>query len=341
MYRKVYTIKMSTISENEIEEMFNEAKSLLNSTKKTDIPNPKNIHMCNHCNSLNTLYSDVQNGIVVCTACGVINENHMIDDTAEWSFGADEAASGGKDPARCGMPTSEFFPKSSCSTIMSGGKNKNSLMHRLHMQMSMDYVERSRYHLFKKIGNMCDSLPSTILDSTKHLYLAMADEKLSRGNVRLGLIACCILYACKQNNAPRSIKEIACMCQIEPSTVNNAHKIFQDIMKDHSISKYFSDTIEVDDLTSRYCSYLQLDRKISCQITKTVSQMKQKIDDTHILIGKTPSAITATCILYIIQKQKIDLSKKAISIKLNTSVVTLNKLSVILQNNCILFDDLF
>ena len=90
------------MDQNDLESMFQQAKSL---RQKDTVEIPKiDKTLCKSCNK-RTLLDDFSNGIIVCTSCGVINDDHIIDESAEWSFGADEAASGGKDPARCGMPT--------------------------------------------------------------------------------------------------------------------------------------------------------------------------------------------------------------------------------------------
>ena len=325
---------MFTASEDEIELMFNEARSLIPSKIETK----KDQNQCNQCGKT-SLLNDFANGIIVCTACGVINNNQLIDDSAEWNFGADEAATGGKDPSRCGMPVNRFFEKSGCSTIIAGSANKNYLMKKLHAQMSMDYVERSRYHMFKKIEKMCDSLSPNTFETVKHYYVIMANEKLSRGNVRLGLIACCIYYACKKDKISRSIKEISSMCDISPSIFNNSHKIFRDIMKDHIPHALFEETTQVDDLVLRFCGYLNFDRKQRSYFLKKISNMNKIIDKTQILIGKTPGAITASCIYYICQKENIEINKMFISKQVNVSIVTINKIYQLLKNNSHLFDE--
>ena len=325
------------LSQDELNDMFNEANMFLKPTPdNTIITKKQNDFFCESCNDY-SLISDKLNGIIVCTKCGIITTNQLIDDSAEWAFGADEAASGGKDPARCGMPTSVFFPKSSCSTIITGGKN-NHLMKKLHMQMSMDYVERSRYHLFNKIGRMCDVLSPIVLETTKHIYLDLEKLKLSRGNVRKGLIACCIFYACKQHNMSRSIKEIASICDIEPAVVNNSNKVFQSVMADHYISEHFKETTETDDLLSRFCSYLSLQRKDTSQIIKIIKPIQDYMDEEQLLIGKTPSAITAAYILYAVEKLSFNITKKTISEKLNVSIVTINKISQTIHNNSEFFN---
>ena len=325
------------LDRSDLEEMFQQAKSFQSNTIIDS--KPKDLNNCKTCKK-QTLLDDFTNGIIVCTSCGTINTDQIIDESAEWNFGADEAASGGKDPARCGMPTNPFFEKSGCSTMINSAGNKNFFMKKLHAQMSMDYVERTRYHMFVKIGRMCESLSPSVLETVKHYYVQMAKEKLSRGNVRLGLIACCIFYACKKDKVTRSIKEVSAMCEIEPSVFNNAHKKFRDIMKHHIPNELFEETTQVDDLITRFCGYLNFDRQKRCYFHKKITIMNNIIDKTQMLIGKTPSAITASCIFYICQKSKMDITKKYISQQVNVSIVTINKIYQLLETNSHLFNEL-
>ena len=72
----------------------------------------------------------------------------------------------------------------------------------------------------------------------------------------LGLIACCIFYACKKHKVLHGVlKKYLAMCDIEPSVFNNAHKIFQRYNESTcSNSELFDESTQVDDLVSRFCS---------------------------------------------------------------------------------------
>jgi len=330
------------MSEEEMDLMFQEYKSTKELMNPIEPKIPDKQQDKNKCKNIKcqkeSIINDYKNGIMVCTSCGTINEDRVIDDSAEWNFGAEAIEGGQKDPARCGMPVNPLLEKSSVSTIITGGKN-NYFMKRLHMQMSMDYVERSRWHIFNDINKKCEHLSSAIAESSKHFYVEMSKHKLSRGNVRKGLIACCIFYSCIHHSVSRSIKEIACLCDITPSVLNNANKIFQEIIKGHIDESLFLDNIQVDDLTSRFCSYLNLQKQIRIIVVKAVKRINDIVEKSNILIGKTPSAITAGIILYVLTKNQVQFQKKNASSQLNVSIVTLNKVIQILNNNESMFND--
>ena len=47
--------------------------------------------ICSSCKE-NSVIDDYANGVSVCTSCGTVNDNQILDTTPEWSYGAEEAA---------------------------------------------------------------------------------------------------------------------------------------------------------------------------------------------------------------------------------------------------------
>ena len=313
--------------------------SYLKSTDKNIEENVNLLSTCINCKS-DTLFSDVINGTIVCTSCGLVNENNYIDESAEWNFNSDDASQG-KDPSRCGCPTNPFFEKSSMSTFIGGKGKTNWLLRRIHQQQSMDYVERARWHVFENINRIADanSLPSIVTNQVKLYYKELSEKKLSRGGVRQGLIACCFLYACKICNVPRSVKEIAHICDIDTAKINNATKIFEDVMniKD-SISDNETSNTKSNDLITRFVAHLNLEKQQKQKLIKKIDVLNTQIEKTGILVGKTPSAITSAMIFVILTKDGHSINKKNLANQHNISVVTLNKIVKLIEKHEHLFD---
>lgn len=291
--------------------------------------NAEDINACANCKAYD-IKLDYASGTMVCTSCGLVNEDRIIDESAEWSYGPDDSS--GKDPSRCGAPVNHLLEKSSLSTMISKSwmDKKHHLLQRLHQQNSMDYVERSRYHVFEKIQRMTNNynLPDIITEQAKAYYKTLSEKKLSRGSIRNGLIACCIMYACELHNVPRSTKEISEMCDVDTSVINNASKIFCEYItvesKDNSLSS---------NLVKRYCSQIGIPKEDEYKIIREVTKLSIDIDKTGIMVGKTPGAVTSAIIFYVCEKNKMNVQKKIISKAHNVSVVTLNKLIGIIKTN--------
>ena len=287
-----------------------------------------------------TIIYDTKNGSTVCRNCGVVDESNFIDESAEWTFGGEESVYG-KDPSRCGMPTNDLLPNSSISTKIQASykDSKFKMLNRIHEQTSMDYKERARYHVFErisKIGVENGSLPTHVVEKAKFFYMKLAEKKLSRGNIRKGLIACCIMYACKEYKICRSVKEISLMSDVDVSTINTTSKTFFDYMKDELTCN--NETC-VDDLTRRFCSYAGIqDRKTIAKISNEVTRIHNIVSSSGLLTGKTPSAVTSSIMYYVINNMGLkNITKKLLCEKHNISVVTLNKIHAIIVENKELF----
>lgn len=292
---------------------------------------------CKGCDSF-TIREDSVNGILVCTSCGVIKEDYMIDNRGECNFSNGDDKK--KDPSRCGVPVNPLLEKSSMSTMIQYS-NKHHFMRRLHNQMSMNYVERSRYHVFEnisKMGSEIGKLSPVIIDQAKCYYKTVSERKLSRGVIRKGLIACCIMYACKSLNVPRSIKEISAMTNVPVTTLNKTSKLFMKLMGDELQSVKGKDAmLEFTDSThliNRYCNLLRIPNKqYESKLIREVRRIDNDMKQNGVLDCKTPTAITSGIIMYAADKLDMNLSKTTISDLFHISVVTINKIVKIITQH--------
>lgn len=290
--------------------------------------------ICDNCQSTK-LSEDRYEGSVVCTDCGIVKSSQYIDDGAEWVFGGDEAGMGGKDPARCGAPINPLLEKSSMTTVMTNASfAKHGNLQRLHQQTSMDYTERSRYHVFEEISKMGEvgKLQINVVEEAKRLYVKLSEIRLSRGDIRKGLIACCIYYSCKSLNVPRTLREIADICHLDQALVNKCEHEFKDIMKKNNIH-IDDDSIKTTDICSRVANRLCLERRDEAKLIKLAYHVCHRIDEINILNGKTPSAIAPTVIFFCCSHLNYKISKKKITDLGGVSSVTLGKLLTILQSH--------
>lgn len=301
--------------------------------------NIDNYESCKNCGSYDLTEDKIQ-GDIVCTQCGCVLVERIIDEKAEWNYGQEEAMFS-KDPSRCGGPVNPLLEKSSLSTLVINASYKNhGNLKRLHQQMSMDYMERSRYHVFEEITKFASDngkLPNSIVELAKYYYKTLSEKRLSRGNIRKGLIACCIMHACKSNKVPRSVKEISNMCFVDTTIINKCLKIYKEVMDDVSSDE----NTDVSDLYCRRISSLNLSKNDEIKLKKCINKISRKIDEMSLLNGKTPTAVTAAIIFYCCTKLKFKINKKRILEINNVSSVTLNKLICILDENEVHLQEFF
>ena len=302
------------------------------------------IKSCTTCGSRNSICEDSTHGTIVCTRCGFVLESDIMDETAEWtSCGADSNRKA-VDPTRCGVPINPLLRKSSMSTVIQSTNTRYRFMQKLHNQSSMNYVERNRYHVYEHISKMASEnghLSNNVVEQAKYYYKELSKRKLSRGVIRKGLIACCILYACKNMNVSRSIKEISLMTNVPVPTINKTTKIFMDNMHDILLQTqwnapqsdiracdYVFEATDSNDLITRFCNLLHIDdKKTHIKLVKLSKTINNDMNVGHVMDCKTPSAITGGVIMYACQQLSMkQITKNMLSKLFCVSIVTINKI---------------
>lgn len=265
-------------------------------------------------------------GLPVCTACGLVDDA-FISDVAEWTSGVTED---GKvsDPARCGADAhgnpNLFSSQWGKSTVISTGRGsstyKNRRMSTINFHMAMNHKDRGLYHAYKEIEDACSTLPDVVLRDAKMIYKTFSDKKLTRGKVRVGIKANCVLYACRLSNYPRTTKEISDMFNILPKDISRTSEMFKKIMLTDEATT--STTTQPTDVMNRLLNGFQVtkEQRIACQ--RMCRDLEQCVD----LMSKTPNSVCSAVLWIQTGIPKTDICKKC-----SVSVPTLNKIEGIIR----------
>jgi transcription initiation factor TFIIIB Brf1 subunit/transcription initiation factor TFIIB len=285
---------------------------------------PVNNNFCKDCSGVKVISPE---GLPTCSECGLV-DSYFVDDTAEWTSGMTDD---GKvnDPARCGNPNAnpELFSQNwGKSTIMStqrGSSYENKRMAKINFHMSMNHKDRSLFHAYRDIDEACHTLPDSILKDAKMLYRKFNDEKLTRGAVRLGIKANCVLYACRLAQTPRTTKEIADMFGIQSKDISRTTQIFKDnilgVTKKNYVTKSY-------DVMQRLLNSFEVTREERLKCNKMCSATENCVD----LMSKTPNSV-ASAIIYIVIGHKV--TKSEMCDKCSVSIPTLNKIEAIIKKH--------
>ena len=290
--------------------------------------------ICVGCNSKGTFIEDIQANAMVCSECGMINEE-LLDHGPEWrQYNNDDNR--GEGVNRCGCPSNFFFPKSSQGTIMAG--SSNSRLKRKQKWNSMVYKERSLNQVFENISNICskNNFPKIIVDTAKILYKKLSDCKhksgvnsgkqiIIRGENRISIIAACVFKACEMNKNPRSIKEISKIFKLDEKKVTKGNKQFDKIMKNADDSMIMLEEIGLDtadDYIRRHCPKLKINKKDTDTAVKIAQNCcKMKLASDH-----NPQSVAAGAILLMVYYSNLKVEKKDIANLFGTSDVTIGKI---------------
>ncbi|MDB4865458.1 hypothetical protein OAI00_03735 [Euryarchaeota archaeon] len=298
-------------------------------TKKPNVKkvliNKNNLNLCKECNNIKVFNGE---GLPTCSVCGLI-DNTFIDESPEWTSGISED---GKvsDPSRCGNPNSnpELFSDSwGKGTIITSNRNssyQNKRIAKINFHQSMNHRDRSLYHAYKFIEEACHTLPDCVLKDAKIMYRKFNTEKLTRGAVRSGIKANCVLYACRMSKIPRTTKEIADMFSIKSRDLSRTTEMFKSVMLGSNNVGNKLNVTKPFNVMNRLLNSFEItkDERFSCL------KMCSDLEKCPNLMSKTPTSV-ASVVIYMVMCSKI--SKSVICKKCNVSVPTVNKIEQIIK----------
>ena len=280
-----------------------------------------NTHICN-CGGVKVFTKE---GMPVCSSCGVI-QDHYIDDGPEWTSGITEDGRV-KDASRCGNPNpnpelfSDAWGKGTVISTKNTSNYENKRMAKINFHQSMNHTDRSLFHAYRDMDEACHTLPDSVLKDAKMMYRKFNVEKLTRGAVRLGIKANCVLYACRLSNIPRTTKEIADMFGIQSKDISRTTQMFKDTLLGKTKKNYVTKPFNV---MQRLLNSFEVTREQRLECNKMCS----KLEDCADLMSKTPNSV-ASVIIYMVMDGSV--SKNTVSDKCSVSIPTINKIENIIK----------
>jgi transcription initiation factor TFIIIB Brf1 subunit/transcription initiation factor TFIIB len=251
-----------------------------------------------------------------------------VDDTAEWTSGMNEDGKV-KDPSRCGNPNanpelfSQHWGKGTIISTQHSSTYENKRMAKINFHMSMNHKDRSLFHAYRDIDEACHTLPDVVLKDAKMMYRKFNEEKLTRGAVRLGIKANCVLYACRLAKHPRTTKEISDMFGIQSKDVSRTTQIFKDTIMGITEKNYVTKSFDV---MNRLLNSFEVTKDERLQCIKLCNSTEDCVE----LMSKTPNSV-ASAIIYKVLGSKV--KKSELCEKCNISVPTLNKIDNIIKKH--------
>lgn len=253
---------------------------------------------CVECGSRN-LDNDESRGELVCLDCGLVVEDSIIDQGAEWRVFSPEA---GDDRSRTGAPMSMMMHDKGLSTEI-GWQNKDysgrslsgksrSHFYRMRKWQSRSRVsnaqERNLVVALQEIDRMGSrlGLPKTARESCALLYRKAFEAGIVRGRSIDGVAASCIYIACRQCGIPRTLDEVVEVSRCGRKEIGRTERF---ILKKLKIRLPVPRAL---DFLSRFCSELELDASTELLARRMCEQLEALELDS----GRGPTGLAASTI---------------------------------------------
>ncbi|KAF4123910.1 hypothetical protein GMORB2_5626 [Geosmithia morbida] len=272
-----------------------------------------NILSCPDCRTIPpNLVEEFSSGDMVCEDCGVVVGQRIIDNRSEWRTFANDDQNG-DDPSRVGGPQDEFIEGQQLATTVAFSETKaHKALSRTQNNASSDKGQKNLLQGYKEIVSLCETsnVGQNVTNAAKHIFKLVDKHKALRGKPQEVIIAGCLFVACRQNNVPRTFREIFNLTNVGKKEVGRVFKQLQTFLlkiRDEddqettkgldAVTSYENTTTSAADLCGRYVS--QLGFKNQQRITNLARAVAMEGQNDVRIGGRSPLSVAAACIYMV------------------------------------------
>jgi transcription initiation factor TFIIB len=245
------------------------------------------------------LVEDYRAGDLICSICGLVVGDRVIDVGSEWrTFANDNKET--KDMCRVGATENPLMQGDLSTTIGMAtgnagfGDDGRPIYRNRNSESTQDRTIRVAN---REINEMAERLTvdRSIADKAQFIFHKVYTEKLIKGRSNDAIIAACMYIACRQQSVPRTFKEI---CRVSKSSKRDIGRCFKTILKSFQLSdnnqvKSASiPTITSGDFFARFCSRLAL----PLPVQRLANQIAEKANNLNLVAGRSPISLAAAAI---------------------------------------------
>ena len=268
--------------------------------QKPDKINPKSPSYCDQCHNDSIIFDNSANEFV-CSSCGFVINNELLTNENIQGY---IIQSDYNDRARTGMPESLAVHHKGLSTLIGMGDTDargKALQPKQKMEIQRlrtwnsrsqlnDSVSRNLEKALKFLNNFGDKLcvNHAVIESAAYIYRKAAVKKLAKGRSTIGLVGASLYAACREASTPKTILDIAEICNLSSKELMAHYKLILNELELHIPATKGPDYVTI------ICNRLKLSEKTKREALQIFSKVEQK----GISIGKNPRAI-AGAVIYL------------------------------------------
>lgn len=239
-----------------------------------------------------TLIEDSHAGDMVCSMCGLVVADRVIDVGSEWrTFSNDVNA---KDMSRVGAAENPLLEGSDLTTMIAGISSTDSRqlddqgkpLYRNRRNISGS--DRAVLAACREISQMAErlNLPKTISDRANRLFGQVYATRNLRGRSNDAVSTACLYMACRQEGVPRTFKEVCAVSRVSKKEIG---KVFKKILK---ILETNVQSVTVEDFMSRFCANLNL----NITVQRVANIVARRALNLNLVSGRSPVSVAAASI---------------------------------------------
>ena len=262
--------------------------------------NSSSLILCSLCNRDTNILTDQESGEVICTNCGSVMNDKVLETKAEWNaFDSEDRNS----KSRTGAPTSLAKHDRGLSTVIGkinrdaagqqidiAMKNRINRWRKWDFRSQNSHAERNLHTAFIHLDMMKSALglPDSVIEKIAYLYRKIQERGLVRGRTIKGVVAVASYIACREMEIPRTLKEISDISNVREKAIS---KIYRKVMVELDLKMPQVDLMRIIVKIANKCG-------ISEKAKRYAMKMMAEIIKKEISVGKHPMGL-AGAVLYM------------------------------------------
>ena len=272
---------------------------------------------CINCKAINSYVIDMHNGELVCTNCGFVAEESIIDDTYEKrNFGSDNG--GNRSESRIGGPMKAGEGNNLGSNLIKINKDGNAIRAKSGGgSYNQSPTERNYEEINRILGNK--DVAKSVIEGTKEIYNQVIKELKMKGRNFKAMVCAMYFIASKKLNMSKSFKDIALMFSIPEAKIKKAYNHIKKVVVNVLTVEQQNETLK--NYIRNFCD----ENKENPEYKNLAQKIAQNINESSILEGKNTNTITGLSLYIAMKLEKTNSINKTKICEGRVSESTLNK----------------
>ncbi|KAH8584614.1 transcription initiation factor IIB [Cryptosporidium sp. chipmunk genotype I] len=266
---------------------------------------------CKRCGAGNSIVVyDSKSGSEICTRCGVVVEDRVINEEQEWrSFSND--GNDGNSKSRIGSVNDVWLDDGTDSQLLVGDKKLMKTMLKHNTQASSDRMIKEVFNQLRQIANSF-SLHDNIIERCKEIVKEQSNLNILKSGKKNVLAI--VYLACREEGVSRTVKELLSFDRTisERELVRSINKLKKDLpRRGPTLSS------SAAELMPRFCHYLQLSHEIVGIAEYVCRTAEQYINKSH-----RPNSLAAGAIYFVCNLCNIQIEMKSVAVAAKSGETT-------------------
>lgn len=247
--------------------------------------------ICLRCNAVNSRIINHSSGEEVCSNCGLIYEQNIIDETYEKrNFAQDNTSTGNKSSGRIGNPL-KATDTLGTNVLITTQKGKKIFQNGVNNSKSMS--ERG----FEEITHFLETkgITKMMIEQTKEIYDELIRVKPLKGRNLKYIITALYFRACRTCGMAKSFKDIANSFGLEESKIKKAYNFIRKIVINYVSPEIMKDAII--NYIRVFCAENHTEKKIE----KLSMDIAENIMGSNLMEGRSSQTIAGFSIFLAIK----------------------------------------